>query len=188
MENVLIGVVALLVILVIALLVVVIIFLFKFLKIKEQELNLPPKEKYSPEIQNLITELSSKKQDIGAQFCVDHDELPAKGICSISDQAYCELCLSKEGDIKLARKYLNLYLDHEWKDLFILNDEDLGPDRLNDLIRIKKDLWAKSEIPLITQKQFKINIEKDRIEAYTLVKARVNDSDSIQNKLSFLPH
>ncbi len=188
MENILIGVVALLAILVIALLVVVIIFLFKFLKIKEQELSLPQKEKYSPEIQNLITELNRKKEEVNGQFCIDHDELPAKGNCSISDEAYCELCLSKEGDIKLARKHLNLYLDHEWKDLYILNDEEVGADILNDLVRIKKDLWGKEEIPLITQKQFKINIEKDRIEAYTLVKARVDDSDIIQDKLRFLPH
>jgi hypothetical protein len=187
MENLLIAVVVLLTIIVVGLLVIVSFFLYKYLKLKEDSLNSEKENsKYTPEIQNLLADLKSQKEPTSDQFCVDHPELSAKGTCSISEEAYCELCLSKEGEIRLARKNLALYLDFEWEDCHIISDVEAGADTLNHLIKTKKDLWKFSEIPIITQKQFKINIENDKIEAYTVIKSRVKDQALVGSKLSFL--
>ncbi len=128
----------------------------------------------------------NKLNDLPGHYCSDHPELVAKGKCSISDQMYCELCLTKENDIRIARKYLDMLLDSNWNHTYMLNNEQVGADKLNELIKLKKEIWRTEQIPLIVQKQFKINIEKDRIEAYTVVMARESEEEIIKKKFSFL--
>lgn len=202
MENLLFAVVILLCIILVVLLAVVVFFLFRFLKIKEKALlskneagnnNITLKHKGSNFIPSVVhTEMVEAKKYIqqnpsaSGSFCIDHPELPAKGICSISDEAYCDLCITKEKDIRMARKYLNLFLDNDWLELFMINNNSTGADKLNETMRLKRELWRDSQIPVITQKQFKINIESDEIETYTVIMGRENDQDTIQEKLSFL--
>lgn len=114
-------------------------------------------------------------------FCVDHSELPAQGNCSISDEAYCELCLTKQDDFKIARKYLNLYLDSKWQELGIYQLEDLGADRLNEILKMKKSIWQKEQVPVLGQRQFKINVEHDKVEEYLCIKVREQDFERTQS-------
>lgn len=191
MENALLAVIIVLSLLVLGLFAVVIVFLLKFLKMKEQE----PKsldqtltgKKIPKEIRKAIDSAKSAAgQNLLGRVCVDHPELPAKGMCSISNEIYCELCLTKEKDVKIARKHLGLLLDHNWEHIYMVNTERTGADKINELMRIKKNLWKEQNIPVITQKQFKINIENDRIEDYTAVMAREEDIDLVKRTLNFL--
>ena len=198
MENLLYVVVILLCVILVVLLAVVVFFLVRFIKIKENALQdkdasnesilkhentkTMPNEVHA-EVMAAKTQLES---NVSSGFCVDHPELPAKGVCSISDNAYCDLCITREKDIRIARKYLSLFLDNEWLDTFMLNNSSAGADNLNELMRVKKELWRGENIPVITQKQYKINIESDEIEIYTLVMARENDQELIKERLSFL--
>ena len=144
--------------------------------------------KYSPEAQETIKHLQENLNgaDLLGQCCIDHPELPAKGVCSITDEPYCELCITKENDIRFARKFLNMFLDSEWEMNYFVHDEQIGADTLNELFKVKHDILKELNIPLITQKQFKINIENDKIEPYTVVLGRKSDREQIESKLGFL--
>lgn len=183
----------LLIVLLVTLIILILIFmgvliflglrLFKLMSVKHKSEE-PP---YSSEAISMIKEAKEQaSNDHLGQKCVDHPELNAKGTCSLSDQAFCELCLTKEKDIKIARKFLHLLLDHEWLQLHFINNEEVGGDKLNELYRVKKEIWKGQDIPLITQKQYKINIENDQVEAYTMVMGRKSDLAELENVLVFL--
>lgn len=186
MENLLIAIVILLAILVVGLLAVVIFFLSKLLKNRESSPGTSGERGISPEVMKAIEEANHIKTNTTGQFCVDHSELLAKGMCAISNEVYCDLCITKENEVKVARKYLDLWLDSEWEDVYMVSNQLIGADKLNELIRLKKELWKEQSIPIITQKQFKINIENDRIEAYTMVKGRKEDEPLIKSTFDFL--
>ncbi len=182
MENILIVLVIFLIVLVLILITVFCLVFWNFLKVKKQNGSLDHNESMTSDYK------TRAKKSIEAQYgqfvtenCVDHEDLPAKGICALSHRPYCELCLTKHDDIKVARKYLDLILDFEWQDLFIIKDEDIGANQLNELFHIKKGLWQDKEIPIIAQQQYKINIENDMIERHTMVKVRTQDVDLLQD-------
>lgn len=181
METILFILVILLFILILILLGILIVLVYKLYRSSSLGTETPENSLLSIAKANAAQEVES----IG-QKCVDHPELDAKGICSITDEPYCELCITKEKDVKFARKFLNLVLDSEWQTFFFESNKALGADKLNELYKIKKDLWKKQQIPLITQKQFKINIETDEIEAFTLIMARSEDIGQVEAKLDFL--
>lgn len=187
MEIALIIIVSIFGFLFLTLLGVVSYFLLKLIKLRKKEISLLGQ---SQSLDYLNGQIGNSRESTSIPFsgqnCIDHPELPAKGMCNISDQPYCELCLAKEGDIKFARKFLDLILDNTWEEIFILNNEELGADKLNRLFEVKKHVWKLEDLPIITQKQFKINIENDRIEAYTMVSCRMEDKDSISLKFDFL--
>lgn len=120
---------------------------------------------------------------LASQNCVDHPEIPAAGICCLSDEAYCELCLAKENDLKFARKYLGLVLDNTWEDILVVRNEGVGSKKLQEFYQSKKYLWQEFGTPVIAQKQFKINIENDKIEAYTMIKCRPEDKDQVKTSI-----
>lgn len=189
METALIVVIAILSLLVIGLFIVAFVFFFKYLKLREERIPQAEESKLNKipkEIQEAIEHAKSIGANLVGRHCVDHPELPAKGTCSISNEIYCELCLTKENDVKIARKFLSLLLDNEWDHLYMINNEFSGADKINELMRVKKNLWKEQEIPVITQQQFKINIENDKIEAYTVVMAREQDSELVKKTLNFL--
>lgn len=194
METALVIVIAILAILVLGLFALSIVLVLKFLKLKEDSKNAEPQtlgqnidsKQIPDEIKKAIDQAKSIGNNLVGRACVDHPELPAKGQCAISGQIYCELCLTKENDVKVARKYLNILLDSKWEHIFMLHNERVGADKINELMRVKRNLWEEQELPLITQKQFKINIEIDKIEDYTAVMAREQDSERVKRMLDFL--
>lgn len=190
METILIILVSFLSFLILILLVVIAFFMYKFLKLKENS----PSDNSDLQVhkthsKNISKELQNAKdaQDMaGERFCSDHPEVVATGVCAISDRFYCQACLLKEGDVKLSRKYLNLYLDASWETLFFLNDNEIGPEVLSHLTHVKQRVWKEEKLPIITQKQFKINIEDDSIESFTMISVRDIDQKYIMKKLNFL--
>lgn len=194
MEKLLFIIVIILAVILVLLLGAIVYFLFRYLKIKEAnseegtalDKDHPSFKKIPKEVkENIQSAKESKKQLVGS-FCVDHPDLAAKGRCSISDDLYCELCLTKEKDVKIARKYLSLFLDHDWPTVYMLNNEKVGADKLNELMRVKKELWKEKEVPVITQRQFKINIENDEIETFTVVMIREIDQEVAKLRFGFL--
>lgn len=176
------------------LLIAILVFLFKYLKMKEGEkLKTSPLDRSHPAHNKIPAEVKAdlaqakeaRKQLVGS-FCTDHPDLPAKGRCAISDDLFCELCLTKENDVKIARKFLSLFLDYEWPTHYMINNNEVGADRLNEVMRIKKELWKEKEVPVITQRQFKINIENDKIETFTAVMFRDIDKESAKQRFGFL--
>ena len=145
------------------------------------------KEDFHKDAQEQISMARSMRGgDIVGIKCMDHPESSAKGVCSISDEPYCELCITTENEVRFARKFLDLYLDSKWEVIYFVNNESLGRDKVQDLYKTKKSIWKESETPLITQKQYKINIESDEVELYTMVMARDIDHEVIKEKLNFL--
>ena len=173
MENILIGFIIFLSLILLFLLGAILYFLKKIVESNSKkslnaEIN---KEEYS---------------EFSSQSCVDHPERPAVGICSLSDEPYCELCLAKENDLKFARKYTNLVLDSQWDDLFVLANEEVDQSKINHFYDFKREKWNQDSLPIIAQKQYKINIENDKIEMYTIIKCRVEDKYSLTHELNFL--
>ena len=194
MEKILYIVIILLVLILVILLITITAFLYKYLKLKEGEkLKSSPLDKDHPSFKKIPLEVKSsieqakesRKQLVGS-FCVDHPDLPAKGRCGISDELYCELCLTKENDVKIARKFLSLFLDNDWPTHYLVNNNEVGADRLNEIMRVKKELWKSKQIPVITQRQFKINIENDKIEIFTAVMFREIDKEIALQRFGFL--
>ena len=199
MEKFLYIVIIILAIALIVLLAAITVFLFRYLKIREAE----KKEnfiggvkgfsanalssKMPKEVKDAIDQSKEVKfEGAAGGFCVDHPDLHSKGMCAISNKLYCELCLTKEKDVKIARKFLNLFLDHKWPVKYMINNSNVGADKLNEVMRVKKELWNSSQIPVITQKQFKINIETDDIETFTVVMIRDKDKVITEQRFGFL--
>lgn len=193
MEKILFILVITLCVILIIMLGVVVYFLVRYLKINEkgaptieQEVRKSLKERMPAEVRERVKAAEELSKGIVGQFCVDHLENEAKGICSISGEQYCELCITKENDVRIARKFLNLFLDTTWNDTFFFNNKDIGKEKINELMRVKNELWHSKSIPVIAQKQFKINIETDDIETYTVVMTREQDQSEISSRLGFL--
>lgn len=194
MEKILYFVIIGLVLVLVILLITIALFLFKYLKMKEGEKlnsspldkNHPLNKKVPPEVKSNLEQAKELKKTMVGSFCIDHPDLAAKGRCSISDELYCELCLTKENDIKIARKFLSLFLDNEWPTHYMINNSEVGADKLNEVMRVKKELWKEKEIPVITQRQFKINIENDKIETFTAVMFRDVDKGDAKIRFGFL--
>src|SRR5690554_5428068 len=74
-------------------------------------------------------------------YCSDHADLIAVGQCAISGEPYCEHCLSNQKDIKLAKKYIDLYLDGQWQEVLMLNNQDITQDAAERIVKVKKHLW-----------------------------------------------
>lgn len=199
MDNLLIALVITLLISVIILIGVLTYFGNRFLKMKKQEQErLNPKsistdnELESPETHKVISpELlsalrSGKKQETHALYCNDHPDEVSSGKCAISGDAYCTHCLTKQGDIRIARKYLDLYLDNEWEEIYMIPTDKKNSELKDRLMKVKKDLWNKESLPVIIQGHYKINIHEDEIEEFIVVLTRNEDIEHIKNELSFL--
>lgn len=197
MDNLLIILVIILLISVIVLIGVLAYFGNRFLKMKEQE-RLNPEIKVddnkleSPETHKAISpELlsalrSGKKQETHALYCKDHPDEVSNGKCAISGDAYCEHCLTKQGDIRIARKYLDLYLDNEWEEIYMIPTDKKNTELKDRLMKVKKELWNNESLPVIIQGHYKINIQEDQIEEFIVVLTRNEDKEHIKNELSFL--
>jgi hypothetical protein len=188
MENILIALVSILSLLILGLFTIIAIFVYKYIKLKEKSTEpvVSFQDKVSPEVLEALNVAKTARPNIVGEFCIDHPDLYAKGTCAISNEAYCELCLTKEEEIKVARKFLDLLLDTEWEELYMVNNTVIGADKLNELFKLKKQMWHDDQIPMVAHKQFKLNVEDDKIETYTLLKSRVVDKDQLLEKFKFL--
>ncbi len=198
MEKLLLGIIIILAVVLVVLLIAITIFIFRYLKLKELEKksslisshNLDKSSAVSKmpnEVKETIEKAKEASPEVGPSgFCVDHPDLASKGMCAISNKLFCDLCLTKEKDVKIARKFLNLFLDHEWPMQYMMKDSEVGADKLNEVMRVKKELWNSSQIPIITQKQFKINIENDKIEIFTVIMIREKDKAIAEQRFGFL--
>jgi len=199
MDNLLIILVIILLISVIILIGVLAFFGNRFLKMKEEERlnpilkkNLDDTQIDSPETHKAISpELlsalrSGKKQETHALYCTDHPDEVSNGKCAISGDAYCAHCLTKQGDIRIARKYLDLYLDNEWEDIYMVPTDKKNTEVKDRLMKVKKELWDEKSLPIIIQGHYKINIQDDEIEEFIVVLTRNEDKEFIKGELSFL--
>lgn len=119
-------------------------------------------------------------------YCVDHPDMIAIGQCAISGELYCEHCLINQKDVKLAKKYLDYYLDGEWVEVKMLPNMEISQDAADRIVKVKNTLWRDQGMAMIVQGHYKINVENDEIEAYTVVMARRADMDYIKKELSFI--
>ena len=68
-------------------------------------------------------------------------------------------------------------------DVSSVGECDVDDDELQEFYQSKKYLWQEFGTPVIAQKQFKINIENDKIEAYTMIKCRPEDKDQVKTSI-----
>lgn len=192
---------------VIALIAILSFIGFKFLKIREKEIELqklnmkkvdvpshdqvesPPRSetfRFSKSVSADLLKALRMRQDSGGHFCKDHPEEYSLGLCAISSEPYCEKCMSVQNEVKVAKKYLDIYLDNEWLEVSMLPNHTLSHDMIERLIKIKEDLWQNKNLPLMIQGHHKINVDTDEIEIYTVIFARSEDKDFIRSELSFI--
>lgn len=195
----------LVIILILAILVMIALigyFGYRFLKIREKEAGkksddetLPAKTVLIPEVvrhskdvsPELLKSLRARKEEPRpGLYCVDHPDEIAKGLCAISAEPYCEHCLTKQGDVRISKKYLDLYLDNEWIQVVMIQNNESNQDLKDRIMKVKRSLWTEKSLPLIVQGHFKINVQEDLIEEYTVVMSRVSDKDFVQKELSFV--
>ena len=119
---------------------------------------------------------------VNSVYCIDHPENFSNGKCSISLEPLCEQCLSKQGDMVIGRKYLDLFLENEWIEIQMIRDEKEIKKRYMD---VKQDLWIKDSIPTIIQGHFKINVETDEIEPYIVLFAPEDQQELVRSKFTF---
>ncbi|MCO4755688.1 MAG: hypothetical protein KC478_14500, partial [Bacteriovoracaceae bacterium] len=119
-------------------------------------------------------------------YCVDHEDMIASGQCAISGESYCEHCLTKQKDIKVAKKYLDLYLDSDWTEVAMIANVEVSQDAVDRIVKVKRSLWQERSMPMIVQGHYKINVQTDAIEAFTVIIVRKDDSDYIQKEISFI--
>lgn len=119
-------------------------------------------------------------------YCSDHPDMMAVGQCAISGESFCEHCLTNHQDIRLAKKYLDLYLEGDWQEVVMLHNQDISQDAAERIVKVKSGLWRKEGLPIIVQGHYKINVQNDEIEAYTVVIARKDDVDHVRKELSFI--
>jgi hypothetical protein len=203
-SNLLIILVAILIIFIIVLIALLAYFGHRFLKLREleaQNKNQPPKvtaetqevlpkeksvihKKISPE---LMASLRAKKKEAEASlYCVDHPDEFANGKCAISSEPYCEHCLTKQGDVRISRKYLDLYLDNEWTEVRMIANDESNKDVKNRIMKMKKEMWETENLPLIVQEHYKINVQDDEIEEFTVILSRVDDQDYVKKELAYI--
>jgi hypothetical protein len=117
-------------------------------------------------------------------YCVDHPHEVSIGLCSISGQHYCQHCLKTFQNIKLGKKFLNMYLAHDWVDFMTLPKNNPYEEVPEKIVELKKKLWHEKKMPVIIQNHFKINITDDSIESYTVLQARTIDKDLLESEFS----
>lgn len=153
---------------------------------KEKKLAQPAviHKKVSPEV---LKSLRAKKETAQKSlYCVDHPDEFANGKCAISGESYCAHCLTKQGDVRISRKYLDLYLDNEWEEVKMIPNNEDNKDIKTRILKMKNEMWESESLPVIIQEHYKINVEQDEIEEYTVVLARVEDKDYVTKELSFI--
>lgn len=121
-----------------------------------------------------------------ASVCIDHPDAPALKKCAISDQSYCDHCITRQLDVWIAKKYLDVLLDSDWEEIYMLPDTKGHHDVKARLQKVKSELWQHRGIPVLIQGHYKINVEDDKIESYTVIKARLEDLALLKKELSFL--
>jgi hypothetical protein len=196
MDNLLIILISILILFVFVLIGLLAYFGNRFLKIKELEAksegtkekvavqNLVDKNKVTPELLTALRSSSSEKAH--SLYCIDHPDEFAKGKCAISGEFYCMHCLTKQGDVKISKKYLDLYLDNEWIEVSMIPNDENNLDLKERILKMKQHLWDANNLPLIVQGHYKINVQDDQIEEYTVLFARKEDEKFIKKELSFI--
>jgi len=164
----------------------------RFLKLKEQNkveekpvVNLndashEKKESISPKLLSALRS-NDKTEFQSSVYCVDHPDVFSHGKCAISYDALCENCLTKQENILIGRKYLDLFLDNDWVELQMVKDEK---ELRRSYINIKKRLWEQEDLPVIVQGHFKINIQDDKVEQYIVILSRQEDIARVRDEFS----
>ena len=140
------------------------------------------KRKISPEVLEALRSTGEDKLKVNSVYCNDHPDAYSNGKCSISLEPLCEQCLSKQGEILIGRKYLELYLENEWEELFMIKQDKDVKDRF---IKVKKELWDNDQLPVIIQGHYKINVQDDNIEEYIVVLTRPEDKEVVKRSFEW---
>jgi hypothetical protein len=146
MDNLIIILIIALIIFIGILIALLAYFGHRFLKLRELEAKngdrpktteaSPLKTTMKPEV---LEALRAKKEEKKTSlYCVDHPEEFAKGRCAISGESYCEHCLTKQGDVRISKKYLDLYLDNEWVEVSMIPNDDENIDLKERILKMKK--------------------------------------------------
>ena len=160
----------------------------RFLKLREESDRQDPAEKKLPTLRRPGSDIlkALRSEQTRGHYCADHGDMVAVGQCAISGESYCEHCLTVQKELKLAKKHLDLYLDSEWVEVVMLHNEDISQDAAERIVKVKRALWESEGLPMIVQGHYKINVQSDEIEGYTVVIARKDDREFIRKELSFI--
>jgi hypothetical protein len=173
---------------------------FRFIKMKEIEnqikmrthfetginasVQTPTKKEIS---QELIKSLKKTEEaQLTKHKCVDHADREAKGKCLISGDYFYEECLTIYKDMKFGKKYIELFLSSEWVEVVTIPNDDHQADVTERIQKMKMEFWKEKKLPLIVQGHYKINIQTDQIESFTVVMSRIKDKELFQKEFSFI--
>ncbi len=190
LETIIIAV-AIVLLLVIILLVAMMIYMgVQFLKLKEQQF----KNHHATSLENstgmnpeLLASLRKTQKLIkNENYCIDHPDQMSEGVCAISGDYFCLHCLKNENGIKIGKRYLELYANAQWQQVVMLPADVGNNDLYERILKIKQEMWQKKQLPMIVQGHYKINIQDDSIESFTVIMGRVEDINTLQDQLTFI--
>lgn len=169
----------------------------RFLKLKElerseklaqaQSTNIVPSN--SPSIKPEVLEAlrnTGPAVDVSGNYCTNHPDQMSLGTCTISGDSFCEHCLTTVNDVKMAKQYVEFYLNHEWIEIISIQNKENEQEIQKRINEVKKKMWEESKRPLLVQGQYKINTNTDQIESFTVILSRLEDKDFFQKELSFI--
>jgi hypothetical protein len=171
---------------------------FRFIKMKEIENQIKMRTQYAdqtPQSAQTKKEISqelikSLKKTEDAQLikhkCVDHPDREVKGKCLISGDYFCEECITVYKDMKFGKKYIELFLASEWVEVVTIPNDDHQADVTERINKMKMEFWKEKKLPLIVQGHYKINIQTDQIESFTVIMSRVKDKELFKKEFSFI--
>lgn len=180
------------------LIVGILVFAYKLIKLKEQQLVTQSQlqnvsndyvarktEERKDDFIHQKVETISHDEAIG-DYCVDHPTEVSVGNCAISGNACCKHCLKTFQNIKVGKKYLNMFMANDWLDFLIIPKRDIYDDIDPRLLDLKRELWESEKMPIIVQNHYKINIVDDQIESYTVFKSRKEDVEGLKKRFEEL--
>lgn len=201
MENILlVTIIALLVMVCIAIFFMVFVA-YRFLKLKESSYEVKNAPETTPDTtlgppsnmpkasapQRSVDLLKAMRLHYGENpYCVDHPDIASQGQCAVSGEHYCELCLTKQEEIRLAKKYLDYYLDSEWTQIAMLSHQTLSQQDVERIVAIKKQFWHGRQQALLVQGHFKIDVGRDEIEHFTVIRVPSDYVEFAKRELSFI--
>lgn len=141
--------------------------------------------KISKELAQLHQQSKAEANTV-ARVCSDHPDIPAYKQCALSGEYLCQNCITKQSDVWVGKKYMDLYLDTNWEELLMISNTEDNKDSIQKIMEKKRGLWEGESLPVIVQGHYKINVENDDIESYMVILVRPEDRERVQRELSII--
>ena len=125
-------------------------------------------------------------QEEELNYCANHPQDHAVGICAICQDSFCEECVKEHDGISFCSAHFRFFLNNEWVEMKSIKTTPDTPETAMPLYDFKRGLWEKEGTASIISTHYKINIEGDSIESYVKLLVREDDLRPLSEKFEKL--